>query len=213
MLRQSERTTEVVRRLPYRGWCGGGHRSGVGPSMKRFDRRDDPLRLGLRLPNTISLSFAIALACSGPSYAAAQPQDVPAWLQAHAGEGEGQIARVVLERARALYLQKAVRNPCYFAMHATRPNGGAAGRRFYIICEADRSFRAISAGHGGGGDLNGVADFANGRRCAKNFGNAMASELAAGGGLCDERNENLFQRLLPCLSERRRGFPALVRSV
>jgi hypothetical protein len=127
--------------------------------MKSFDRRDDPLRLGLRFPNTISLSFAIALACSGPSYAAGQPQDVPAWLQAHAGEGEGQIARVVLERARALYLQKAVRNPCYFAMHATSPNGGAAGRRFYIICEADRSFRAISAGHGGGRDLNGVADF------------------------------------------------------
>jgi len=78
-------------------------------------------------------------------------------------------------------------------MHATRPNGGAAGRRFYIICEADRSFRAISAGHGGGRDLNGGADFANGRRCAKNFGHAMASELTAGGGLCDERNETSFK--------------------
>jgi hypothetical protein len=50
---------------------------------------------------------------------------------AHVGEGEGQIARPVLQRARALYLQKssegAVRNPCYFAMDATRPNALAAG--------------------------------------------------------------------------------------
>ena len=55
------------------------------------------------------------------------------------------------------------------------------GRRFYIICEAEGSFRAISAGHGGGRDLDGVADFANGRRCVKNFGNAMDSDLTAGG--------------------------------
>ena len=123
------------------------------------------MRLGLRLPNIIGLGIAVVLSGSGPSRAAGQLSDVPAWLQSHVGEGEGQIARVVLERARALYLQKAIRNPCYFAMDATRPNGGAVGRRFYIICEADRSFRAISAGHGGGRDLNGVADFANGRRC------------------------------------------------
>ena len=122
-----------------------------------------------------------------------QPLDVPAWLQAHVGEGEGQIAPIVLQRARALYLQKAVRNPCYFAMDATRPNDGAAGRRFYIICEADRSFRAISAGHGGGRDLNGVADFANGRRCAKNFGNAMDSELTAGGAYVTSETKTSFK--------------------
>jgi hypothetical protein len=63
----------------------------------------------------------------------------------------------VLQRARALYLDKVgkgtVHNACYFAMDATRPNDradGKAGRRFYIICEAKRLFRAISAGHGGG---------------------------------------------------------------
>ena len=54
------------------------------------------MRLGLRFPNTIGLSVAIALSGSGLSYAAGQPADVPAWLQAHMGEGEGQIARVVL---------------------------------------------------------------------------------------------------------------------
>jgi hypothetical protein len=99
------------------------------------------------------------------------------------GEGEGQIAPVVLERARALYQRKGVRNPCYFAMDATRPHdlGGGLGRRFYIICEGQDSFRAISAGHGGGRDLDGAADFANGRRCVKNFGNALDSDLTAGG--------------------------------
>src|SRR5262245_20519747 len=81
-----------------------------------------------------------------------QPVDVPPWLQAHVGVGEGQIAPVILQRARALYLEKvsegAVKNPCYFAMDATRPGG--FGRRFYIICEAERSFRAVPVGHGNG---------------------------------------------------------------
>jgi hypothetical protein len=83
--------------------------------------------------NIVSLIIIIVVALSGlpRSFAAEQPSDVPAWLRAHVGEGEGQIAQVVLQRARALYLQKvsegAVKNPCYFAMDATRP--GALGRR------------------------------------------------------------------------------------
>ena len=138
--------------------------------------------LPLRFPIAIGLGVLITLAGSNPSLAAGQP-GVPAWLAAHVGEGDGQIAPVVLERARALYQRKGVRNPCYFAMDATRPHdlgGGGLGRRFYIICEAEQSFRAISAGHGGGRDL-GVADFSNGRRCVKNFGNAMDSNLTTGG--------------------------------
>jgi len=138
--------------------------------------------------NIFTLSL-IGVALLGPrALAAEQPSDVPAWLKVHVGEGEGQIAQVVLQRARSLYLrnmrQGAVRNPCYFAMDATRPNDlgdGKLGRRFYVICESEHSFHAISAGHGGGRDLNGIADFANGRRCAKNFGNAMDSKLTAGG--------------------------------
>jgi hypothetical protein len=122
------------------------------------------------------------------SFAAEQSSDVPAWLRGHIGEGEGQIAQVVLQRARALYLRKVkegvVKNPCYFAMDATRPHNlgdGKSGVRFYVICEADQSFRAISAGHGSGRDLKGVVDFLNGKECAKNFGNAMDSFLTAGG--------------------------------
>jgi len=64
-------------------------------------------------------------------------------------------------------------------MDATRPGG--LGRRFYIICEADRTFRAVPSGHGDGRNIEGVADFANGIRCAKNFSNAMDSQLTTGG--------------------------------
>jgi hypothetical protein len=132
--------------------------------------------------------IVVALSGLPRSFAAEQPSDVPAWLRAHVGKGEGQIAPVVLQRARALYLQKVgegvVKDPCYFAMDATRPSvvgSGKLGRRFYIICEAERSFRAISAGYGNGRNLKGIANFANGRRCAKNFSNAMGSKLTTGG--------------------------------
>ncbi|ESY95977.1 hypothetical protein [Mesorhizobium sp. LNHC229A00] len=132
------------------------------------------------------LVAVMALMASARSFAA--PSVIPAWLDAHVGDGDGQISQVVLERARALYLKKVaqgvVRNPCYFAMDATRPGdlgNGVLGRRYYVICEASQSFRAISSGHGGGRNLKGTVDFSNGRRCARNFGNAMDSELTAGG--------------------------------
>ena len=137
----------------------------------------------LLLVSIISLNVIVAVSGSPRSFAVEQPTGVPAWLQTHVGEGEGQIAQVVLQRARALYLKKlsegAVKNPCYFAMDATRPGGFA--RRFYVICEADRSFRAIPTGHGNGRNLQGTANFANGIECAKNFGNAMDSKLTTGG--------------------------------
>ena len=163
-------------------------RGDIGGIATRFDRRLDPLQsrsLLLHIVTIVSLVIVVIIALSGSprSFAAEQPSDVPAWLQAHVGEGEGQIAQVVLQRARALYLQKvsegAVKNPCYFAMDATRPGGFA--RRFYVICEADRSFRAAPAGHGNGRNLKGIANFANGIRCAKNFSNAMDSKLTTGG--------------------------------
>ena len=105
-----------------------------------------PLRSLLLAIVAIASLIMIGGALSGwpRSFAAELPWVVPDWLQAHVGEGEGQIAPVVLQRARALYLKKvsegAVNNPCYFAMDATRPGG--LGRRFYVICEANRTFRA-----------------------------------------------------------------------
>ncbi len=122
------------------------------------------------------------------------------WLKEHVGQGEGQITEVVLQRARALYQRKvaagAIKNPCYFAMDATRPNdlgGGEAGRRFYVICESKRSFRAVSAGHGSGRHLGGVPDFSNGRACAKNFGNAVDSKLTSGGAYVTAETKTSFK--------------------
>ncbi|MER9644668.1 hypothetical protein [Mesorhizobium sp. M0239] len=144
------------------------------------------------------LVAAIALTMSARSFAA--PSDVPAWLQAHIGNSDGQISQIVLERARALYRKKvaqgAVKNPCYFAMDATRPSDlgdGVLGRRYYVICEASQSFRAISSGHGSGRDLKGVVDFSNSKRCAKNFGNAMDSSLTAGGGYITREAKTSFK--------------------
>jgi len=169
-------------------------RSGIGPIAMTGEIDSLQLRL-LLLANIVSLNVIVALSGSPRSFAAELPWVVPAWLQAHVGEGEGQIAPVVLQRARALYLQKlsdgAVKNPCYFAMDATRPGG--LGRRFYVICETERLFRAISAGHGNGRNLKGIADFANGIRCAENFSNAMDSKLTAGGAYVTEETKTSFK--------------------
>jgi hypothetical protein len=131
--------------------------------------------------------------------AAAQASDIPPWLQAHVGTGRGQIAPVILQRARALYLEKVregeVKNPCYFAMDATRPSavGKHVGRRFYVICEADQSFRAIFSGYGNGRNLRGIANFANGRQCAKNFSNAEGSKLTMGGDYVTAETRTSFK--------------------
>lgn len=139
------------------------------------------------LLSNIAVMIIAALTASLPSSATEQSSEIPAWLQAHVGTGDGRIAPVVLQRARTLYLQKTsegtINNPCYFAMDATRPSSsprGGLGRRFYIICEAEKSFRAISSGYGNGRKLR-RANFSNGRRCAKNFSNAEGSNLTAGG--------------------------------
>ena len=143
----------------------------------------------------IGLAIVVALAGSPGSFAAEQLANIPPWLRAHIGEGEGQIAPVVLQRARGLYLEKvsqgAVKNPCYFAMDATRPAG--FGRRFYIICEADQTFRAVPSGHGNGRNLRGIANFANGIRCAKNFSNAMDSKLTTGGAYVTAETRTSFK--------------------
>ena len=132
---------------------------------------------------TVSLTIFLALSASPWTTATEQAQDIPAWLQAAmSAKATVKSRTVVLQRARALYLQKvsqgAVKNPCYFAMDATRPGG--FGRRFYVICEADRAFRAVPSGHGSGRNVAGV-NFSNGISCAKNFSNAMDSKLTTGG--------------------------------
>jgi hypothetical protein len=148
----------------------------------------------LLLLNVVSLFIIVALSGSPQSFAVEQPSAIPAWLRAYVGEGEGQIAPVVLQRARSLYLQKAsegaIKNPCYFAMDATRPAG--FGRRFYVICETDRSFRAVPSGHGSGRNVAGV-NFTNGIQCAKNFSNAMDSKLTTGGAYVTDETVTRFK--------------------
>ncbi len=149
-------------------------------------------------------AVVIAFSASPPSRAAGEASDIPPWLAAHVGDGNGQIAPVVLERARAFYLHKvaagAVKNPCYFAMDATRPNtasDGKPGLRFYIICEASQSFRAISSGHGAGRNWRGLPNFSNGRICAKNFGNAEGSSLTTGGAYVTAEIKSSFKGYYP----------------
>lgn len=142
--------------------------------------------------------LAVCLAFfAAPNLAAAADSDVPAWLSAHVGTGDGQIAQVVLQRARALYLKKqadgTVKNPCYMAMDATRPASGADGQRYYVICEAEASFRAVPVGHGSGRNLKTVVNFSNGRECVKNFGNAMDSNLTAGGAYITREEKTSFK--------------------
>lgn len=153
----------------------------------RYKRQEtDPL-IFYSLRRAIVATTLVALANIIPCHASALSSDVPIWLQKHIGTGDGQIAPVVLERARALYRDKirtgAVSNPCYLAMDATRPStssNGSAKARFYVICEAAKSFQAVSSGYGNGRKLK-RANFSNGRQCAKNFSNAEGSKLTAGG--------------------------------
>lgn len=157
----------------------------------------------------MALFLGLALWGANPGAVRAQTADIPAWLQAHIGTGEGQIAPVVLQRARALYERKRrqgeVTNPCYLAMDATRPStarGGAPGQRFYIICEAAKSFRAVSSGYGNGRKLQ-RADFSNGRECAKHFSNAEGSKLTAGGAYVTAETRTSFKGYVGPSGERR----------
>jgi hypothetical protein len=166
-----------------------------GPGRNSVDEELERVRVTFLLVAIVSVGLAAAFAGSSRSVAEELPwllsppaapvtPAIPNWLQAHVGNDEGQISAVVLQRARAFYLQKLragkVNNPCYFAFDATRPGG--SDRRFYAICEAERSFLAVPAGHGSGRNLSKVADFSNGLRCAKNFSNAEDSKLTTGGG-------------------------------
>lgn len=155
------------------------------------------------LPNSLRFSFFVmtltALVGSMPNSAHALSKDIPSWLQKHVGTADGQIAPIVLKRARALYQKKVrqgeVRNPCYLAKDATRPStspNGNPGRRFYVICESQKSFRAVSSGYGNGRKLQ-RANFANGRQCAKNFSNAEGSKLTAGGAYLTAESRTSFK--------------------
>ena len=145
------------------------------------------------------MAAPVVVALLMPFAVAAQGTDIPDWLAVHVGPDEGQIAPVVLHRARALHQSKVkkglVKNPCYLAMDATRPStlpNGAAAKRFFVICEADKTFWATSSGYGNGRKLK-AADFSNGRQCAKHFSNAEGSKLSAGGAYLTAESRASFK--------------------
>lgn len=147
----------------------------------------------------LAIVTLVSILSANPHPASAQTLDIPEWLRQHVGTGDGQIAPIVLMRARALYQQKrregAVRNPCYLAKDATRPStssNGTPGRRFYVICEESKSFRAVSSGFGNGRKLP-HADFSNRRECAKNFSNAEGSRLTMGGAYLTAETRTSFK--------------------
>lgn len=125
--------------------------------------------------------------------------DIPAWLQRHVGTDSGQIAHIVLQRARALYYEKLrkrqVRNRCYYAVDTTRPSTAKNGQplpRFYTICEKDSVFCATSSGYGNGRKIP-SANFKNGRQCATNFSNAEGSNLTMGGSYVTAESRTSFK--------------------
>ena len=169
------------------------------------------------LIKSLCLVGTIAVWGTTASLATAQPSDVPAWLRSHIGEGGGQIAQVVLQRARALYLKKVaagvVKNPCYFAMDATRPNGGRLGK---AVLHDLRSRPVVSRGRHGSWQRSqgqGCPELHERKRMREEFWQCAGILSDDRRRLRDGRDENLVQGLLSQLSETGCRPDALVRSV
>jgi len=114
------------------------------------------------------------------SLATEQPSDVPAWLRSHIGEGEGQIAQVVLQRARALYLKRwpqassKIHAILPWTRRAPRGQIGESG----FTRSAKLSGRFVRP-HGSWQrpQHQGRRDFANGKECAREFRQCAGSYL------------------------------------
>ena len=133
--------------------------------------------------NVANKKLNVSRCKTGPSYSTATPE----WLKPDIGLDKNQIAPVVLERARIHYqnakAEGRAKNPCYMAMDATRPHDTGddlPNARFYIICEEQKIFLPVSAGHGGGIQYD-DHNFKNGRKCSQFFSNAVSSNLSMGG--------------------------------
>ena len=155
----------------------------------------------------------VAVSASSRTFATEQAQEIPAWLKAHVGDGEGQIAPVVLQRARALYLQKvsqgAVKNPCYFAMDATRP-----GRVRAPVLRDLRSRPVVPRGAIGARQRSqrGGREFLERYQLREEFQQRDGFQADHRWPICDGRDQDLVQRLLSFSGKIRRVQP-LFRAV
>ena len=142
--------------------------------MVRSDRagrcsdRGIPLQLRLLL----LVNIVIALLGAIRSFAVEQPSDIPAWLRPNVGEGEGQIAQVVLQRRARASPPKSARGRgqksllfCHGRYASPRSADGKLGPRFHVICGRP-IVRCDSAGHGAAA-IQGIVDFANGQAGAR----------------------------------------------
>jgi hypothetical protein len=88
-----------------------------------------------------------------------------------------------LQRARALYLKKvsegAVNNPATSPWTPRAPVGWDVG--FTSSAKPIGRFARSRPAMAAASNLEGIANFANGIRCAKNFSDAMDSKLTTGG--------------------------------
>ena len=150
------------------------------------------------------LALFLAGLLAAPRLATAEPTSAgPAWLSAHVGYGDGQIAPIVLQRARGLYLQS--RAKASLGTIATSP----WTRRARTIWEAlpDAGFtlsaktRACFAPFRP--DMAG-SRFARRRQFCQRTGVRQEFRQCGGvgsdgwRGLCDGGNEDVVQRLLSC---------------
>ena len=195
--------------------------SGNG-TVRRFDGRIDPLQLRSLLLNIVTIvslfiivSRLVGVApifCRGATVGRSGLAAGPCRRRRRSNRARG-----LAEGARALPAKSERRRgqKSLLLRHGRDASHdlGNAGRRFYVICEADRSFRAISAGHGGGRNLKGIANFANGKRCAKNFSNAMDSRLTTGGAYVTSETITSFKGYYRVSAGKDAAFDTLVRAV
>lgn len=88
--------------------------------------------------------IVIALSASSRSFAAEQTSDVPPWLRAHIGEGEGQIAQVILQRERALYFQKVLTCSGEVSVIRVKPRKSLNQTTASILSAMPRTIRPLS---------------------------------------------------------------------
>ena len=85
------------------------------------------------------------------------------------------------------------------------------GRRFYVICEANRTFRAVPSGHGSGRNVAGV-EFRERNSLRQELQQCDGFQADDRRPICDGRDQDLVQRLLSFSGKIRRVQP-LVRAV
>jgi hypothetical protein len=82
-------------------------------AIAKRDGRIDPVPSSSVLQSMVKivsrLILVIALASSSRSFAVEQPSDIPAWLRPNVGEGEGQIAEVILRGGASFTSKKCAR--------------------------------------------------------------------------------------------------------